>query len=78
MGDEFAGKPQATQRVKEFLDKRYHQPTDEWQDDFDFAGIEAVARMGFTLGIDLCNQEALPTWQKGDEFLPAREKSWKK
>lgn len=78
MGDQFAGRPEATRRVKEFLEKRYHQPSDEWQDDFDFAGIEAVARMGFVLGMDLCNQPGLPSWQPGDEFLPAREKSWGK
>jgi Zn-dependent M28 family amino/carboxypeptidase len=75
MGDQFFGKPEATARVNEFAEKRYHQPNDEWQDDLDFSGIEQMARFGFTLGLDIASQPKLPTWQKGDEFLAAREKS---
>jgi Zn-dependent M28 family amino/carboxypeptidase len=75
MGDQFFGKPEATARVNEFAEKRYHQPTDEWQDDFDFSGMEQMARFGFSLGLEIANQAKLPTWQKGDEFLSAREKS---
>jgi Zn-dependent M28 family amino/carboxypeptidase len=75
MGGQFAGKPEAAARVKEFEEKRYHQPSDEWRDDFDFSGIEQMARFGFTLGLEIANQAKLPTWQAGDEFLPAREKS---
>jgi len=37
--------------------------------------MEEAARFGFLIGTMVANQEKLPTWHPGDEFLPAREKS---
>jgi len=34
-----------------------------------------MAHFGMQVGLDVANQEKLPTWQPGDEFLSAREKS---
>jgi hypothetical protein len=33
-------------------------------------------RFGFELGLRVANEPELPTWNDGDEFLPARLKSW--
>ena len=76
-GEKFLGKPEqfGKQAVKEFTDKRYHQPADEYKDDWDFAGMEQYAQFGILIGIDLANQDALPTWRAGDEFLAARQAS---
>jgi hypothetical protein len=47
---------------------------DEYHDDWDFSGMEEVAQFGLLIGTSVANEEKLPTWNKGDEFLPAREK----
>ena len=55
----------------EFLDyntKRYHQPSDEFRDEWDFASLEHAARFGFTIGLNIANSNAMPRWNAGDEF----------
>ena len=77
MGSHFAGKP-ADYGEKIFADynaKNYHRPSDEYREDWDFSGIEEIARFGFALGLEAANVSGLPTWQPGDEFLPARQAS---
>jgi len=76
-GAHYYGKPEdfATKFFEEYNDKNYHQPSDEYKDDWDFAGMEQMARFGFTLGETVANQTGTTTWMKGDEFLPARVKS---
>jgi Zn-dependent M28 family amino/carboxypeptidase len=73
-GEDLLGKPPGTGKklFDEFEDKRYHQPADQYQDDWDFSGMEQYARFGFLLGINVANAPKLPTWRAGDEFLPAR------
>jgi hypothetical protein len=39
------------------------------------AGMEQIARFGFLLGQSAANLEQLPTWNPGDEFLEARQRS---
>lgn len=75
--NEFAGKPAGygAEVFREFNEKRYHQPSDEYKDDWDFSGLEEMAKFGLTLGIDAANMGPMPTWNPGDEFLPARQKS---
>jgi Zn-dependent M28 family amino/carboxypeptidase len=76
-GSEFAGKPAGfgEQIFKEFNAKHYHQPSDEFRAEWDFSGLETAARFGLLVGTEAANQERLPTWQPGDEFLAARQKS---
>jgi len=61
--------------MKEFNDKSYHSPQDEMRPDWDFAGFVVLARFAFDVARDIANADRLPTWNPGDEFLPAREKS---
>ncbi|MCX6599184.1 MAG: M28 family peptidase [Acidobacteria bacterium] len=56
----------------EFNSKNYHQPSDEYKESWDFAGMEELARFGMTIALEVANQDKLPTWKAGDEFLPAR------
>ena len=76
-GTGFLGKPpEAGDEIfRQFNTRHYHQPSDEYREDWDFSGMEQVARFGFLLGLEAANLEELPTWKPGDEFLPAREKS---
>jgi Zn-dependent M28 family amino/carboxypeptidase len=78
-GDEFGGKPAGfgEQNFQDYNQNRYHQPSDEYDDDWDFSGLEELAKFGFTLGTSAANLSQMPTWNRGDEFLPAREKSLK-
>jgi Zn-dependent M28 family amino/carboxypeptidase len=79
-GNDFAGKPPGfgEQTFRDFNEKRYHQPTDEYKEDWDFGGLEELAKFGFTLGTSAANTNRMSTWNAGDEFLPAREKSLRK
>ncbi len=65
----------AIKAAKEFNDKAYHSPQDEFKADWDFSGFVTLGSFAFDLARDAANAERLPTWNAGDEFLPAREKS---
>jgi Zn-dependent M28 family amino/carboxypeptidase len=60
---------------KEYTEKRYHQPSDEYHPEMDFVGDAAMARFGFALGWEAASFSKLIDWQKGDEFEAARAKS---
>ena len=59
----------------EYVEKRYHQPSDEYRPEMDFVGDSAMARFGFALGWEAASLAKLIGWQKGDEFEAARTKS---
>lgn len=42
------------------LSGSYHQPSDEYGEDWDFSGMEQFARFGFTLGLEVANLEKIP------------------
>jgi hypothetical protein len=68
--------PEAVKKAsQEFNDKFYHSPQDEMRKDWDFSGFEVLSRFAFDVAKDVANADALPTWNPGDEFRPAREKS---
>jgi Zn-dependent M28 family amino/carboxypeptidase len=73
-GDDLSGRAPGTgaKLFEEFNTQHYHQPSDEYHDDWDFSGLELYARLGFLIGMDAANISTLPTWKAGDEFLPAR------
>jgi Zn-dependent M28 family amino/carboxypeptidase len=74
LGTEYYGKPASygDKIFEEYNDKHYHQPSDEYHDDWDFSGMEEAARFGVLIGMTVANAPQLPTWHAGDEFLPAR------
>ncbi len=76
-GRDLLGQPAGTGQklADEYNEARYHQPSDEYHDDWDFAGMEAYARFGFLINLNAANLPKLPTWQAGDEFLAARAAS---
>lgn len=65
----------ANAQRQEYSAKHYHQPSDEFHEDWDWSGVEDVARVGLTLGINAANTPTLFTWRPNDEFLPARQAS---
>ncbi len=75
LGTDYYGKPAGygDKVFDEYNEKHYHQPSDEYHDDWDFAGMEEAARFGFLIGMTVANEPQVPTWHAGDEFLPARQ-----
>jgi hypothetical protein len=76
-GLKLKGKPAdfARKAAQEFNDRRYHSPQDEVQPDWDFAGFVTLAEFALDVGRSAADADHLPTWNPGDEFRPAREKS---
>ena len=76
-GMKLKGKPEgfAKKAMQEFNDKAYHTPQDEVKADWDFAGFVTLANFTLDLAREAANADNLPTWNTGDEFLPARVKS---
>ena len=67
---EFAGKPAGfgEKAYQEYNSKHYHQPSDEFQADWDFTALQQAAQYGFLLGVDIANQDKLPDWRAGEQF----------
>ena len=59
-------------QFRQYNSTNYHQPSDEYREDWDFASIEHVGRFGFLIGLNIANAEQLPSWKAGDEFYRAR------
>jgi Zn-dependent M28 family amino/carboxypeptidase len=76
-GMKFKGHPESwgLDQEREYVEKHYHQPSDEYHPEMDFVGDSAMARFGFALGWEAASMSSLVGWQHGDEFEPARAKS---
>lgn len=76
-GMKIKGKPEGFARaaLQEFNDKAYHSPQDELRPDWDFSGFPVLARFATDVARTVADADRLPTWNPGDEFRPAREKS---
>ncbi|MGB0132469.1 MAG: peptidase M20, partial [Dokdonella sp.] len=55
--------------------KRYHQPADQWEASWTFAGMVHDLPILYKLGSDLANSNQWPTWGAGSEFLGIREQT---
>jgi Zn-dependent M28 family amino/carboxypeptidase len=76
-GTEVIGKPAGwgKQRIEEWENKDYHQPSDELKADWDLSGAVEDTRLDFWLGVKIANADRMPEWNKGDEFEAARKKA---
>jgi Zn-dependent M28 family amino/carboxypeptidase len=76
-GMKFKGHPESwgIEKDKEYVEKHYHQPSDEYSPSMDFVANAALARFGFALGWEAASLPQLVQWQKGDEFEAARKNS---
>ncbi|HEU4414023.1 MAG TPA: M28 family peptidase [Candidatus Angelobacter sp.] len=60
---------------KDYVEHRYHQPSDEYRKDMDFTADAKLAKFGLALGWAEANESHLAGWQVGDEFEKARKSS---
>ncbi len=76
-GTQYLGKPAdfGKKVFEEYNTQHYHQPSDEYQPDWDFSGMQQMGEFGLRIGVDVANAPGLPTWHHGDEFFSARQKS---
>ncbi|TAM50053.1 MAG: M28 family peptidase [Acidobacteria bacterium] len=60
-------------RVNEaWLKAHYHQPSDEFSEDWNFDGMIEDTRLGFLAGLLVAQADAMPAWLPGDEFAGLR------
>jgi Zn-dependent M28 family amino/carboxypeptidase len=72
---DFIGKePGFAKRVHdEYNEKRYHQPSDEFQQDWNYAGAVQDMRLLAELGWRLANDPAMPTYNPNEQFARPRQ-----
>ena len=62
-------------QAQDYVDHHYHQPSDEYRPEWNFAGLAKMAQFGFMLGQQAAMAPEQQGWQPGDEFEAARKKS---
>ena len=60
---------------EDYIKNRYHQPSDEYSDKWDWSGIEQDVRLFYRLGHLLADSKAWPNWHPTDEFRAIRDRS---
>lgn len=58
-----------------WIGTHYHQPSDEYNSNWDLSGCIQDLHIIFEVALRLANQEQMPSWLAGDEFEPVRLKA---
>ncbi len=75
-GEHFTGHPQAWIKANSAsMEASYHQPSDEYKDEYDYRTNAVLARFGIALAYRAADQTALVQWKPGDEFEKAAKAS---
>jgi Zn-dependent M28 family amino/carboxypeptidase len=74
-GDDYVGRPKGwgEKKFKEYNDAHYHQPSDEFHDDWDFRGMIQEADFALAIGRRIADMNAMPKFNPDDEFAKARK-----
>jgi Zn-dependent M28 family amino/carboxypeptidase len=69
-GSDYIGHPKewGEKKFKEYNDAHYHQPSDEYHDDWNFAGMIQEADFAMEIGKRVANLPTLPKFNPNDEF----------
>ena len=59
----------------EWIQYKYHQPSDEVSEDWIFDGLVEDAQLGFMLAAAVATADVTPTWYAGDEFEATRQEA---
>jgi hypothetical protein len=73
-GTRFVDRPEGwgRERMDDYTEHRYHQPSDEISSDWSYDGMVEDARLNFLIGLAVAQSDELPRWNPGDEFEAAR------
>ena len=76
-GTEYVDRPPEWGREQQehYTNVHYHQPSDEYDDNWDFEGLIEDALLGYWTGLAIANADDMPQWNEGDEFEAARLKA---
>jgi Zn-dependent M28 family amino/carboxypeptidase len=69
------GKAAGQKIVSAYNTRCYHQPCDQFDSRWTFAGTAQEATVAYRLGLDLANSRSWPTWKEGVEYKAARDKT---
>ena len=69
------GKPPGwgKEQLEQWVEKIYHQPSDEYSEDWNLSGAIEDIRLLYHVGRVVADQPELPAWTPGDEFEAARK-----
>ena len=73
-GDEYVGKTKefSDALFAEFNQKHYHQPSDEFRDDWRFDGMVQTLDITMAIGMEISNSPQMPRYNDTDEFFNAQ------
>jgi len=73
-GTDFVDKPEGwgKEQINRYTDINYHQPSDEYDDSWNFDGMVSDTLLGYWTGLAIANADSMPTWNEGDEFEAVR------
>ena len=76
-GTDFVDRPKGWGKDQQnhYTDVNYHQPSDEYDDSWNFDGMIADALLGYWTGLAIANADEMQSWNEGDEFEAARLKA---
>ena len=76
-GTDFVDRPSGWghEQIDRWTAEHYHQPSDEYDDSWNFDGMLEDAELGFWVGLAIANADEMPVWTPGDEFEAARLKA---
>ena len=61
--------------ARDYTDKRYHQPDDEYSASWDFSGMVDDAKLLHAVGRSLANSNLWPQWSQDSEFRATRDRT---
>jgi Zn-dependent M28 family amino/carboxypeptidase len=73
-GEDFIGKPESwgRQQFEAYNSANYHQPSDEFNETWDFSGLVQLAEISLAIGMEASNAKKLQRFNERDEFASAQ------
>ena len=73
-GTDFVDRPADWGREQQnhYTEVNYHQPSDEYDPNWNLDGMVDDAKLGYWTGLAIANSDEMPVWNQGDEFEAAR------
>jgi len=76
-GTDFVDRPADWGREQQnhYTEVNYHQPSDEYDPNWNLEGMVDDAKLGYWTGLAIANSDEMPVWNQGDEFEAIRLES---